>query len=303
MDFSVTILGSGAAVPTSRRNPSSQYIQCRNRHFLIDCGEGTQMQMRKFGVSFNRITHVFISHLHGDHFFGLVGLLSTMHLMGRVKAIHIYGPVGLKEIIQMQLEVAKGKLAYDLIFREIEPEETSVLFEDDKVSVACFPLVHKIPTSGFRIEEKERERTLLAEKARADGVKLEYFHRLKKGEDIEEDGTTISHLDYTKAAEPPKSYAYCSDTALSDKTVAAVAGVNFLYHEATFIEALRDRAKATKHSTARDAAEVAKRAKVGKLLMGHLSARYDSGKQHLEESKEVFLNSECVEDGQVIEVI
>ncbi len=259
--------------------------------------------MRKFGVSFNRITHVFISHLHGDHFFGLVGLLSTMHLMGRVKAIHIYGPVGLKEIIQMQLEVAKGKLAYDLIFREIEPEETSVLFEDDKVSVACFPLVHKIPTSGFRIEEKERERTLLAEKARVDGVKLEYFHRLKKGEDIEEDGTTISHLDYTKAAEPPKSYAYCSDTALSDKTVAAVAGVNFLYHEATFIEALRDRAKATKHSTARDAAEVAKRAKVGKLLMGHLSARYDSGKQHLEESKEVFLNSECVEDGQVIEVI
>jgi len=301
--FSVTILGSGAAVPTSRRNPSGQYVQCRNRHFLIDCAEGTQMQMRKFGVNFNRITHVFISHLHGDHFFGLVGLLSTMHLMGRVKPIHIYGPLGLKEIVKMQLEVAKGKLAFELIFQEIEPEEKSVLFEDDKVTVRCFPLVHKIPTSGFRIEEKLSERKLLAEKAKADGVKLEYFHRLKKGEDIKEDGKTLSHLDYTVAAEEPKSYAYCSDTALSEGTINAVEGVNFLYHEATFIEVLRDRAKATKHSTAKDAALVAKRAGVGKLLMGHLSARYDSGEQHNEEAQEVFPDSECVEDGQVIEIL
>lgn len=259
--------------------------------------------MRKFGVSFNRITHVFISHLHGDHFFGLVGLLSTMHLMGRVKPIHIYGPVGLKGIIQLQLEVAKGKLAYDVIFQEIEPEESSVLFEDDKVKVSCFPLVHKIPTSGILVEEKERERKLLVEKAKADGIKLEYFHRLKKGEDIQEDGKTISHLDYTEAADRPKSYAYCSDTALSDGTVKAVKEVNFLYHEATFVEVLRDRAVATKHSTAKDAAEVAKRAQVGKLLMGHLSARYDSGEQHVEEAKEVFSNSECVEDGQVIEIV
>ncbi|MCR9173746.1 MAG: ribonuclease Z [bacterium] len=304
MDFTVTILGSGAAVPTSRRNPSGQYIQCRNRHFLIDCGEGTQMQMRKFGVNFNRITHVFISHLHGDHFFGLVGLLSTMHLMGRVKAIHIYGPVGLKDIVLMQLEVAKGKLAFELIFREIAPEESTVLFEDEKVKVTCFPLVHKIPTSGFLIEEKERERKLLADKAKKDGVKREYFHRLKKGEDIvAEDGIMISHLEYTEAAEKPKSYAYCSDTAYSEKTIKFVEGVNYLYHEATFIELLRDRAVATKHSTAKDAALVAKEAHVGKLLMGHLSARYDTGEEHVLEAKETFPDSECVEDGQIIQIV
>lgn len=303
MDFTVTILGSGAAVPTSRRNPSSQYIQCRNRHFLIDCGEGTQMQMRKFGVNFNRITHIFISHLHGDHFFGLVGLLSTMHLMGRVKPIQIYGPIGLKDIVLLQLEVAKGKLAFELIFTEIKPESSVLLFEDDKVKVSCFPLVHKIPTSGFRIEEKERERKLLADKAKADGVKLEYYHRLKKGEDIEEDDRTILSQDYTEAAAPPKSYAYCSDTAYSEVTINAVKNVNVLYHEATFVEVLRDRATATKHSTAKDAAEVAKAAQVGRLMMGHLSARYDTGEQHLIEARQIFDPSECVEDGQVIEVV
>ncbi len=259
--------------------------------------------MRRFGISFNRISHIFISHLHGDHFFGLVGLLSTMHLLGRVKSLHIYGPVGLKDIIQRQLEVAKGKLAYELIFREIEPEETSILFEDEKVMVSCFPLVHKIPTSGFLIEEKERERKLLVKKAKADGVKLEYYHRLKKGEDVSDDDGTIRYKEYTEAATPPKSYAYCSDTAFSDGTIAAVKGVSVLYHEATFVEVLRDRAEATKHSTAKDAALVAKQAEVGRLLMGHLSARYDSGEQHHVEAQEVFQASECVEDGQVIEII
>jgi ribonuclease Z len=203
----------------------------------------------------------------------------------------------------MQLEVAKGKLAFELIFREIEPQENTVLFEDAKVMVTCFPLVHKIPTSGFKIEEKERERKLLAEKVQADGIKREYFHRLKKGEDIKDEERVISHLDYTEAAEKPKSYAYCSDTAFSDSTIAAVEGVNYLYHEATFVEALRDRAIVTKHSTAKDAAEVAKRAQVGKLLMGHLSARYDSGEQHLEEAQSVFENAACVEDGQIIEIL
>lgn len=223
--------------------------------------------------------------------------------MGRVKPIHIYGPVGLKEIILLQLEVGKGKLAFELDFREIEPEETAVLFEDDKVKVSCFPLVHKIPTSGFRVDEKERERKLLVEKAKADGVKLEYFHRLKKGEDIEEEGRFTDHKQYTDPAGTPKSYAYCSDTAYSENTVEAVKGVDVLYHEATFVELLRDRAIATKHSTAKDAALVAKKSEVNRLLMGHLSARYDSGEQHLIEAQEVFEASECVEDGQVIEII
>ena len=223
--------------------------------------------------------------------------------MGRVKVIHIYGPVGLKDIILMQLEVAKGKLAYELVFREIEPKENAVLFEDEKVKVTCFPLVHKIPTSGFRIEEKERERKLLVEKAKADGIKVAYYHRLKKGEDIEDDGKLIQSKDYTEAAERPKSYAYCSDTAYSEMTVEAVREVDYLYHEATFIETLRDRAEATKHSTAKDAALVALQANVRNLLMGHLSARYDSGEQHLEEAIPVFESSQCVEDGQVIEIV
>lgn len=260
------------------------------------------MQMRRFGVSFNRISHIFISHLHGDHFFGLVGLLSTMHLMGRVKPINISGPVGLKEIVQMQLEVAKGKLAFQLIFREIEPEESAILFEDGKVSVSCFPIVHKIPTSGFRVEEKPRERKLLIEKARKDGVKIEHFHKLKAGKNVEEEGRIISYEDYTRSPNPPKSYAYCSDTAYAESTIESVRNVNVLYHEATFIEKLRDRAEVTRHSTAKDAATVAKRAGVGRLLMGHISARYDSGEEHLVEARQIFSNSYCVEDGQIIEI-
>jgi ribonuclease Z len=260
------------------------------------------MQMRKYGVNFNRINHIFISHLHGDHFFGLVGLLSTMHLMGRVKSICIYGPVGLKEIVQIQLEASKGRLAFELIFRPIQPDETAVLFEDDKMRVTCFPLVHKIPTSGFRIDEKQRDLKLLGEKARRDNVKIEHFHKLKSGVDVVEDGRAINFKDYTEAAVSPKSYAYCSDTAYSEVTIDAVNKVDYLYHEATFVERLRDRAKATKHSTAIDAANVAKKAKVGHLLMGHLSARYDSGEQHLEEAQTVFEASRCVEDGEIIEI-
>lgn len=260
------------------------------------------MQIRKFGVNFQRIEHVFISHLHGDHFFGLVGLLSTMHLMGRVKPIHIYGPIGLKEIVELQLEYSKGKLAFERIYREIEPNETAMLFEDDKVTVSCFPLAHKIPTSGFIVREKERERKLLVEKAREDRVKIEHYHKLKAGQDVEEEGRLIRFEDYTEAPTKPKSYAYCSDTKYLKSTGKAVKDATVLYHEATFVEALRDRAEATKHSTARDAAMVAKEANVDLLLIGHLSARYDSGDLHIAEGSEVFKKIRCVEDGDVIEI-
>jgi len=222
--------------------------------------------------------------------------------MGRVKPIHIYGPVGLKQIIQLQLEVAKGKLAFDLVFQEIEPEQNSVLFEDEKVKVSCFPIVHKIPTSGFKIEEKPRNRKLLASKAKEDGIKIEHYHKLKAGQDVNDDGKIISFEKYTTTPEIPKSYAYCSDTAFAESTVGYVRQVTVLYHEATFIEKLRDRAEATKHSTAQDAAKVAKEAEVGTLLMGHISARYDSGEEHTKEASVIFENARCVEDGQIIEV-
>ncbi len=300
MEFSVTILGSGSAVPTSRRNPSAQYIQCRNRHFLIDCGEGTQMQIRKLGINFQRITDVFISHLHGDHYFGLVGLLSTMHLMGRVKPIRIYGPDGLQKIIELQLEVSKGKLSFERIYSTIIDGENKLLFEDDKVEVSCFPLRHKIPTSGFLIKEKDRERKLLGEKARQDGVRIEFFHKLKAGQDVEQDGQLIRSSDYTITAPKPCSYAYCSDTAYQKSTADFVKEADVLYHEATFTEALKDRAKATRHSTAKDAAKVASEANVKQLLLGHLSARYDDGETHVLEAKEIFENVRYVEDGEVI---
>lgn len=224
--------------------------------------------------------------------------------MGRVKPITIYGPVGLKEIILLQIEHSKGIFAYELIFIEIPSGTSMLLFEDAKIEVHCFPLKHKIPTSGFIVREKQRENTLLIDKCKREGIKIEYYHKLKKGEDIvDDDGNLISFEKFTKPGAPPKSYAYCSDTAFAESTIAAVKNVNVLYHEATFIELLRDRAKATKHATAGDAARVALEANVGQLIIGHLSARYDSGDEHLAEASPIFERVRCAEDGDVIEII
>lgn len=286
-------------MPTARRNPTSQYIECNGRHVLIDCGEGTQVQIRKYGIKLQRIEHILISHLHGDHYFGLVGLLSSMHLLGRVKPINIYGPEGLKEIIEMQLHYGGSRLAYDLNFTVLDAQADGLVFEDDILAIKHFPLAHKIPTIGYLIQEKTRERNLRTEIAIADGVKIEYFHRLKKGEDvIDEDGKLISFEKYTKAPKKPRAYAFCSDTKYFEAIIPFIKHVNTLYHEATFTEAFMDRAKATMHSTAIQAATIAKKAEVKKLLLGHLSARYDGGEGHESEAKTVFENCEVVEDGE-----
>lgn len=303
MNFSVTILGSGSAIPTSRRNPTAQYVQVANRHILIDCAEGTQMQLRKYGIKFQRLDIILISHLHGDHYFGLFGLLSTLHLLGRVKPITIYGPKGLDHQIDTVFSVSRKDLAYDIDVIELEDNGADTCFEDEKIRIEHFPLDHKITTHGYLITEKQKERTLLADKAKKDGVKIEFFQYLKKGEDIKlDDGGLIKADDYTLQPVPEKSYAYCSDTAYSDVVVEAVKSVDLLYHEATFIELLRDRANKTRHSTAKDAALVAKNAEVGQLLIGHLSARYDSGEDHLKEAKMHFEHVTVVEDGQVFDV-
>ena len=303
MNFSVTILGSGSAIPTSRRNPTAQYVQVANRHILVDCAEGTQMQLRKYGIKFQRLDLILISHLHGDHYFGLFGLLSTLHLLGRVKPITIYGPKGLDHQIDTVFSVSRKDLAYDINVVELEDNGADTCFEDEKIRIEHFPLDHKITTHGYLITEKQKERTLLADKAKKDGVKIEFFQYLKKGEDIKlDDGGLIKADDYTLQPVPEKSYAYCSDTAYSDIVVEAVKSVDLLYHEATFIELLRDRANKTRHSTAKDAALVAKNAGVGQLLIGHLSARYDSGEDHLKEAKMHFEHVTVVEDGQVFDV-
>lgn len=299
----MTILGSGSAIPTSRRNPTAQYVQVANRHILIDCAEGTQMQLRKYGVKFQRLDIILISHLHGDHYFGLFGLLSTLHLLGRVKPITIYGPKGLDHQIDTVFSLSRKDLAYDIDVIELEDNGAGNCFEDEKMRIEHFPLDHKITTHGFLITEKQKERTLFADKAKKDGVKIEFYQYLKRGEDVELDnGGLIKADDYTLQPAPEKSYAYCSDTAYSDVVVEAVKSVDLLYHEATFIELLRDRANKTRHSTAKDAALVAKNAGVGQLLIGHLSARYDSGEDHLKEAKMHFERVSVVEDGQVFDV-
>jgi ribonuclease Z len=303
VSFEVTILGSGAAIPTQRRNPTSQYLVCNDRHILIDCGEGTQIQIRKYGVKFQRINHILISHLHGDHFFGLVGLISTMHLMGRDKNLSIYGPAELEQILRLQLEVGAAKLDFEINFVKLNGKDSGVIFEDNLIEISYFPLKHRIPTNGFVIREKVKERRLNPTKIEGSGLQFEHMHRLKKGEDILlENGKTLKNAKFTLDPHPSFSYAYCSDTAYAEKIVPYIQGVSLLYHEATFVEKDIERARATFHSTARQAAEIAKKAGVGKLLVGHLSARYDSTSDHLHEAMQVFENSEVVEDGRTYQV-
>ncbi len=298
MNFEVTILGSGAAVPTLRRNPTSQYVVCNDRHILIDCGEGTQMQIRNYGIRFQRLTHILISHLHGDHFFGLVGLLSTMHLMGRDKGITVYGPKELESIVKSQLEIGGAKLDFDLQFVATDSKIPQLIFEDKLIEIHSFPLKHRIPTTGFLIREKAKEFNLNSEAIKGSGLKIEHFHLLKKGEDVlDEDGQIFRFKDYTFPPKASYSYAFCSDTKYDLSIVPYVKDVSVLYHEATFTEKDSERAKATFHSTAAQAADIAKRANVGKLYLGHLSARYESTAAHLSEAGKFFDNTEVVEDG------
>lgn len=300
VQFDVTILGSGAALPTSQRNPSAQYVCCNDRHFLIDCGEGTQSQLRKYGIKFQKISHIFISHLHGDHFFGLVGLLSSMHLLGREKELIIYGPAELEQLIRPQLEIGGARLAFQLRF-VIVTQTPGLIFEDNKLEVRSFPLRHRVPTNGFCIIEKPKERSLDGDRFKADGLSLTIIPALRRGEDITlPDGNLIIADDYTFPPKPSRSYAYCSDTAYDEGIVVHINGVDLLYHEATFAEAMSTRAKETFHSTALQAARIAKLANAKQLVLGHLSARYESGEQHLTEAKIVFDDVLVAEDGLVI---
>ena len=301
MSFSVTILGSGAALPTLRRAPSSQFIECNNRYILIDCGEGTQMQLRKTGVKFQKISHILISHLHGDHYFGLPGLLSTMHLLGRNQGITIYADPALEQILRSMLEYGGYKLSFDLNFVPLQFKEKNLIFEDNLLEIYSFPLRHRIPTCGFQIQEKQKEYRLDSKTIQQHPeIKIEHLHRLKKGENIVlENGTEIDFEDFTFPPRPSYSYAYCSDTAPFEKLPEYINGTTLLYHEATFLSLQKDRAKATFHSTAAQAAEIAQKANVKKLLLGHLSSRYGETETHTTEAQSIFQNSEVVEDENV----
>ncbi len=300
----LTILGSSSAIPTKERNLSAQLLEIAGHSLLLDCGEATQFQLQRFDKKTSQIRYVLISHLHGDHYFGLVGLLSTMHMLGREKDLHIYSPKGLKEIIYLQFGESKTKLNYNLVFHIIETDNKTMLFEEEAYQVFTFPLKHSTETYGFLIQEKSGERTIKKEFVNEHEIPYKWFPRIKAGEDyIDENGNIFLNKDITTAPENPSSFAYMSDTAFLPERAADIRGVDVLYHEATFLEEDIEKAILRTHSTAAQAAEIAHQALVGKLIIGHFSTRYKDVDAFLTEAKQKFDNVVLAEDGMFIEIL
>ncbi len=298
----LTILGCYAATPRTLTNPTAQLLEIKNHMFLIDCGEGTQVQLRKHKIKFSRINHIFISHLHGDHFFGLPGLVSTFRLLGRDKELHIHGPKGIKEAITLLLKLGDSWTNYNLYFHEITAKESVLVYEDDKVTVETIPLSHRVYTNGFLFKEKEGQRKLNIEAAQKYKIDKVYYQKIKNGKDIILDsGASIPNSELTFNPDAPKSYAFCSDTAYKPDIVPIIKNTTALYHESTFLHTQEDLAVKTKHSTAKEAAIIAKDAEVGTLVLGHYSTRYKSIEVFKTEAKEIFANVQLAEDGKVFE--
>ena len=299
----LTILGCYAATPRTITNPTSQVLEIKNRMFLIDCGEGTQVQLRKNKIKFSKINQVFISHLHGDHFFGLIGLISTFSLLGRTTDLHIYGPKGIKEIILLQLRLSNSWTNYDLYFHELESEVSETIFEDDKVVVTTIPLKHRVYTNGFLFQEKIGERKLNMDAVLNHDIESCYYQKIKNGKDITlEDGRIISNSILTFDPIQPKSYAFCSDTVYHEAIVPIIENVDVLYHESTFLESEDALALKTLHSTAKQAARIALKANAKQLILGHYSTRYDSITVFQEEAKTIFPEVLLADDGKTFEL-
>jgi ribonuclease Z len=293
--FELTILGCSSATPTAKRNTTAQLLEVAGRFFLIDCGEATQIQLRRAHIRYQRIDHIFISHLHGDHYLGLMGLLSSFHLLGRHNALHIYCPAGLQEIIALQMKYSESVFDYEIFWHTHTFDEPHLIFEDAYVTVHSIPLNHRIPCCGFIFREKARPFTIDKAAIEAHGISLAQIQYIKLGEDgVRDDGTRIENKLLTKGRPAARSYAFCSDTRFSEQVAAWVKGVDLLYHEATFLHVMLERAKATKHSTAKEAGMVARMARVGKLLIGHYSVRYLDLEPLLNEAKSEFSETEVV---------
>lgn len=289
MRFEILVLGNSSATPIYDRHPTAQILNFNEQLFLIDCGEGTQMQLHRYGIKSNKISRIFISHLHGDHYLGLVGLLSSMNLTGRMSELHLHGPAPLLEILNLQFKYSDTTLRYNLIFHPTNPDEEEVIMKSQMLTVRSFPLLHRVPTTGFRFDEGARAASLISEKIEGMNIPTVFFQQLKKGMDCTDlDGTVYRATELTKPAPPSRSYAYCSDTRAFATYIDAIYGVDLLYHETTFEHSLLDRAVETLHSTSLEAAQVALQAGVKRLLMGHYSARYKDLTPLLEEAKAVF---------------
>jgi len=298
------ILGCHSATPRSYVFPSAQIIELDNNLILIDAGEGTQMQIRKYKHKFNKIKYIFISHLHGDHFFGLVGFLSSLRLLGREKELHIFAPKGLKEIVELQFKIAQTDINYPLIFHELHSPKSEKILDEKKFSIETIPLEHRIYANGFLIKEKPKQRKLNMEAIKKyPEIETWAYHKLKDGEDFVSDtGKVIPNEELTLPPPPPKSYAYCSDTIYKPDIVPLIKNIDLLYHEATFLEEHKELAKKTKHSTAKQAAEIAKAANVKKLVLGHFSSRYPDEEQFKKEAMEIFPNSDIAQEGKSFEI-
>jgi ribonuclease Z len=303
MTFSLTVLGSNSAIPTLTRNPSAHLLNVNERLFLIDCAEGTQLQIRKFHIHFQRIQRIFISHLHGDHFFGLIGLLNSLHLLGRKEELHLYGPPMLKEIIDLQLLVSQTFLDFPLFFYPLSFSEYEMIFEDEKVTVHSFPLRHSIPTCGFLFREKQPERRIRKDVVAALNIPVAEMQGLKRGKDyVDKSGRVFKNNEITLDPPSARSYAYCSDTAYNETILPVIDHCDLLYHETTFMQDKAASAKEKLHSTTIEAATLAKKANVKKLMIGHFSARYDDLQPLLDEARSVFPETILAEEGMTVAI-
>jgi ribonuclease Z len=299
MKFEVTILGSSSATPIFNRNPTAQVLNINEKLYLVDCAEGTQQQMLRFDIKASRIDYIFISHLHGDHYLGLVGLMSSMHLNGRTKALQIFCPEPLKEIIELQLKYSETTLHYSIEYVFTSTDVGKVILDNQDIIVETIPLDHRIPCTGFLFKQKKRLRKLIKDRIEELEIPVQYFTALKKGKDYEAaDGTLYKNDTLTTDSEQPKSYAYCSDTLYNPKYFKQIEGASLLYHEATFLNDMLDRANQTHHTTALQAAEVAVITKAEKLIIGHFSARYKTLNELLDEAQSVFPLTELAVEGK-----
>lgn len=298
----LSILGCYSATPRIIAHTTSQVLETRGNLFLIDCGEGTQVELRRHKIKFNQIKHVFISHLHGDHYFGLVGLISTFRLLTRETDLHIYGPKGLKELITLQMKLADSWTNFKLIFHELTSKSSELIFEDEKVTVHTIPLDHRIYTNGFLFKEKPFERKLDVSKAEDLNIDKAYYRKLKQGDDVvNEQGHVIFNESVTYKGNQPKSYAFCSDTAYKEAIIPIIKGVDVLYHESTFLESHANLCAKTKHSTAKQAATIALKANVKQLILGHYSTRYGGLEGFKTEASTIFKDVLLADDGKVFE--
>ncbi len=303
MIFELTFLGTNSALPAHGRYPSAQVLNIQDQLFLIDCGEGTQSRMVEYEIRQSKISQIFISHLHGDHVFGLIGLLTSLSLIGRKQKIDLFGPAGIKEIIEVQLRYSQTKLAYPLEFHITNTETFQLIFENNTVEVYSIPLIHRIPTNGFLFKEKERPLKIISEKIEEYGLSIPQIKAAKKGQDVllDDDRLLPNHL-LTKASYTPRSYAYCSDTLYTETIIPYIQHVDLLYHESTFLKENQQRAIETMHSTAADAAKIALKGEVGMLLLGHYSSRHRDVNVFEKEAQTLFANSVAGREGMRVQV-